>query len=254
MPARFAARSQLTLALCLALATTSSPTAAPACGNMYIDYYTISGARAQLDSAELALARGNLTTALRIAHNVVQISSEGTAVASITRAMRDAAETTQGRWMIHANEMAVDTTAVRTAPAAESNAITARARLLRGITIARMNGQLNSVLTPLVRATASQRNARFQMALADVNAALQASPSDPRAQAYVAEVRSRNDPSTGDAEARTTLRSLAQRDLLADAWSWALLSRLESDPATRAQHLARCQTIAGGNARSVCTR
>jgi len=223
---------------------------AAACGNSYTHYYLLSGARSQLESAERLLARAQLSSALRLVHPVATTASEGTAVRSLSAALRETSGAAPGDWHVNAPDEAVETPPPA-APVADANALLARARLLRGIIIARMNGQLNSTLTPLRRATPAQREARFQFALADLDAAVAANPTDPRALAYQAEARARRDPS-GAAAARTVLRGLAQRDVLADPWSWAALARLEEDPAQRAAALARCTALAGRNAASAC--
>lgn len=239
----------LSLGALVASLAASAPAAA--CGNSYIQYYVLSGARAQLESAERLLARGQLAAALRPAHEVVAAATEGTAVRSLSAALRQDNRIAAGAWRASVSEEMPQASPPTAAPAADSTALLARARLLRGITIARMNGQLNSALTPLRRATPAQREARFQFALANLDAAVAANPTDPRALAYQVEARARRDPSAA-AASRAALRSLAERDVLADPWSWAALARLEEDPARRAAALTRCAALAGRNAATAC--
>lgn len=246
-----AVRSALALACALSLSGAIERPAA-ACGNDYIDFYTIAGARTFLSTVERNIARGSLGTALRQSREAVEFTTSGTAVTTITRDLRDAGESV-APWRINASASSADGYAPH-APDAERDTVRARARLLRGIVIARMNGQLNSAFTPIRNASAQQRTARFTFAIEDITAAVQNNGSDPRAQAYLAEARARLDPSANGAAALTVLRGLAQRDVLPDAGSWAMLSRLETDPTQSATYLARCRTMAGGFAPNVCTR
>ncbi len=234
-------------------AVPSVPSRADACGNSYTQYYVLSGAREALEGAERALSRGAASVAMSAANRVANVAGRATPVRSITSAMRAVSENENGSapWEARVSDDAYEGPTPQAASAADGVALAARARMLRGISIARMDGQLNSVLTPIRRATASQREARFQFALADLAAAVAADPTAPRAQAYQAEAQARRDPSGVDA-ARTTLRQLAQRDVLPDAWSWAMLARLETDPAARAQALVRCNALAGRNAARAC--
>jgi len=240
-----------TVSVVALVASLAASAPAAACGNNYIQYDVLSGARAQLDAAERLLARGQLAAALRPAHEVVTAATEGTAVRSLSAALRQDNGIPTGAWHASVGEDMPQASPPTAAPAVDANALLARARLLRGITIARMNGQLNSTFTPIRRATPAQREARFQFALADLDAAVAANPTDPRALAYQAEARARRDPSAA-AAARAALRSLAERDVLADPWSWAALARLEEDPARRAAALSRCADLAGRNAASAC--
>ena len=182
---------------------------------------------------------------------VVTLSTDGRALRSFPRHFREGNNLAPDQW-----EASIDAESGNTEnlPAAAPDAvapITARARLLRGIAIARMNGMLNSLLAPNPRATPSQREARFQIALGDAAAAVAANPTDPRALAYQAEVRARHAPAQR-AAALATLRGLAQRDVLSDPWSWAQLARLEDNDAARAAALARCTAMAGRNAARAC--
>ncbi len=252
---------QLT-ALVLAVSLSLAPVSATiACGNSYTQYYVLSGATRSLDAAERSLLMGFPSATVAAADRVAGLAATGTALRSFPSSFREAQNIAASDWYAEVNDMAVDSWTsdgpenhpreLPAAPAGSNTSLAARARMLRGIAIARMNGQLNSRLTPIRRATAEQRAARFQFALDDLAAALAANPTDARVQAYQAEARARLDPSN-NAQALTTLRSLAQRDVLFDPWSWAKLARLEDNDAARAAALARCTAMAGANARRAC--
>lgn len=222
-----------------------------ACGNSYTHYYLLSAATRELDAAERSLLQGSFGPVVATTNRLVTITSAGRALRSFPRRFREDNGVAPNQWEAEVSDETVDSAAL---PAAAPDAvapITARARLLRGIAIARRDGQFNSVLTPIRRATPSQREARFQMALADVAAAVAANPTDTRALAYQAEIRARRAPDERSG-ALVTLRDLARRDVLSDPWSWAQLARLEDNDAARAAALARCAAMAGRNAARAC--
>lgn len=235
------------------LASLLYPTArdARACGNSYTHYYLLSSATRQLDAAERALLLGSFGPVVATANRVVTVTAEGRPLRSFPRSFREGNNLAPNQWEAEVSDEAVDGAAL---PAAAPDAvapITVRARMLRGIAIARRDGQFNAALTPIRRASASQREARYQMALDDLAAAVAANPTDTRARAYQAEARARHDPSER-AGALTVLRDLARRDVLSDPWSWAQLARLEDNDAARAAALARCTAMAGRNAARAC--
>lgn len=224
---------------------------ARACGNSYTHFYLLSSATRELDAAERALLQGSHVSVVRAANQLVHLSTEGRALRSFPRSFREENSLSADRWEANLPDEGIDVDAL---PAAAPDAvapITVRARMLRGIAIARRDGQFNSELTPIRRATASQRAARFQTALDDLAAAVAANPTDARARAYQAEARARRDPSER-ANALVVLRDLARRDVLSDPWSWAQLARLEDNDAARAAALARCTAMAGRNAARAC--
>jgi len=245
-------RHLLSAALFTCALTLAAPTAPSACGNSYIHYYLLSGATRALQATEAALLAGRFGGAVASSNQIATVVEQGTPVRTFPGSFRgDFRDRIEGGWHININEAELGDRTLPEAPRSEREPLHARARMLRGIAIARMNGQLNSVLTPLRRATAEQREARFQFALADLAAARAANPTDPRAEAYEAEARARHTPGPNPA-ALATLRGLGARDVLADPWSWAALARLEDNEAARTAALARCTAMAGRNAARAC--
>ncbi len=235
------------------LASLLHPTArdARACGNSYTHFYLLSSATRELDAAERALLQGSLRTVVATSNRVATITTSGRPLRSFPREFRDRHHLARDQWEAPIDDDALDGTAL---PAAAPDAvapITVRARMLRGIAIARMNGMLNSLLAPNPRTTPSQREARFRIALDDLAAAVSANPTDTRARAYQAEIRARRAPGE-HAAARIILRDLARRDVLSDPWSWAQLARLEENEAARAAALSRCTAMAGRSAARAC--
>ena len=231
--------------------TFASLAVSQACGNSYVQFYVLSSARQALNNAERALTQGNFGAVVAAANNVTTTAQGGTPVRAFPPSFRSDMSVPAADWRVSVNSDDTDHLNLPEAPPADGVALIARGRMLRGIAIARMNGQLNSVLTPIRHAMPPQREARFVFALADLDAAVAANPTDPRAQAYQAEARARHD-AAGVVAALATLRSLAQRDLLVDPWSWAELARIEDNDAARTQALARCAAIAGGGAAHIC--
>lgn len=244
-------RTAVLTATLLAALLRPAPREARACGNSYTHFYLLSSTTRELDAAERALLQGTFVTVVRTANLLVHLTTEGRALRSFPRSFRTENSLGADRWEANLPDEGID---VDRLPAAAPDAvapITVRARLLRAIALARRDGQFNSELTPLRRATPAQREARFQTALDDVAAAVAANPTDTRARAYQAEIRARRAPGEIPA-ARIILRDLARRDVLSDPWSWAQLARLEDNDAARAAALARCTAMAGRNAARAC--
>lgn len=244
-------RTAVLTATLLAALMCPAPHEARACGNSYTHFYLLSSTTRELDAAERALLQGTFVTVVRTADLLVHLTTEGRALRSFPRSFRAENSLGADRWEANLPDEGIDVDAL---PAAAPDAvapITVRARLLRAIAIARRDGQFNSELTPLRRATPAQREARFQTALDDIAAAVAANPTDTRARAYQAEIRARRAPGEIPA-ARTILRDLARRDVLSDPWSWAQLARIEDNDAARAAALARCTAMAGRNAARAC--
>lgn len=244
-------RTAVLTATLLAALLRPAPREARACGNSYTHFYLLSSTTRELDAAERALLQGTFVTVVRTADRLVHLTTEGRALRSFPRSFREANSLGADRWEANLPDEGMDLDGL---PAAAPDAvapITVRARLLRAIGIARRDGQFNTELTPLRRATPAQREARFQTALDDIAAAVAANPTDTRARAYQAEIRARRAPGE-HAAARIILRDLARRDVLSDPWSWAQLARIEDNDAARAAALARCTAMAGRNAARAC--
>lgn len=102
------------------------------------------------------------------------------------------------------------------------------------------------------RASESDRQDALRWALDVMNRAL-GTGDDPFLRARRAEVLARV---TGrEADARAELETLAQRDLMPDAYAWAALAALRAsagDVAGGTEAMDRCKTIAGRRARAIC--
>ena len=142
------------------------------------------------------------------------------------------------------------TSDVRAQPAVR---VRVRAERLFALAVVRRDGLVDRRRLRAGWVPDSVRAANFVWAEGVLGAALRDAPDAPEAIAHHAEALARLPNRANDAA--SALRELDRRDLMPDAWAYAVLARLSEahrDTATRDRAAAQCVTLAGEHADAVC--
>lgn len=213
--------------LLLLQATTSG---SRACMNEYLTLYVLRTATQRADRVESRLVDGNASAGLRDAYELFQVTREGQPVRSL-----DGETSWHVEWPVDGGG-----DVPHTLPAADGQALAARASLLLAIVLVRVDGRMTRAGGPARSVVASLREEN--LALAETQLEVDHIGDDPRGQAYRAEARARHPEHVE--ESLATLHRLGAADLLSDPFSWLALARLTHDETERAHALERCTATA----------
>ncbi len=211
-----------------ALPCAAVPRAARACGNTIT--LTVDELARRVTAAEKLLTAGNTVGAVQSLRFALAVA-RGTA----------------SRGGFGGYELTSD---VRAQPAVR---IRVRAERLFALAVVRRDGLVDRRRLRAGWVPDAVRAANFVWAEGVLGAALRDAPAAPEAIAHHAEALARLPNRANDAA--SALRELDRRDLMPDAWSYAVLARLSEagrDTATRDRAAALCVTLAGEHADAVC--
>lgn len=206
----------------------AAPRAARACGNTIT--LTVDELARRVTAAEKLLTAGNTVGAVQSLRFALAIA-RGTA----------------SRGGFGGYELTSD---VRALPAVR---VRVRAERLFALAVVRRDGLVDRRRLRAGWVPDSVRAANFVWAEGVLGAALRDAPDGPEAIAHHAEALARLPNRANDAA--SALRELDRRDLMPDAWAYAVLARLSEasrDTPTRDRAAAQCVTLAGAHADAVC--